>query len=101
MSSTAAGHAGENPWTSNNVGSEKGKIKNPCWLCKDMHHTYLFPHLDEASYLLKKIVKIQSQPPTTSSNLPLVDELVNLVPSLVSVVDQVVFLSDLVVFHAR
>jgi hypothetical protein len=59
-----------------------------------MNHTYLFPFMDEASYMLKMIVDVQQQIPTCyhkiSPNLPLVDELVNLVPSTVNLVDQVV-----------
>jgi hypothetical protein len=71
-----------------------GKVKFPCLLCKEMHRTYLCPHMDEASYMLKNIVDDQQQLPTAcrklSPNLSLVDKLVNLVPSLVSLVDQVV-----------
>jgi hypothetical protein len=75
-----AGHAGDKPSTSDNqVGSKKGKVKFPCLLCKEMHHSYLFPHMDEASYMLENIVDVQQQLP--SPNPPLVDELVNLVPS--------------------
>jgi len=32
-------HAGENPSTSNQVLSKKGKVKFPCLLCKEMHCT--------------------------------------------------------------
>jgi hypothetical protein len=52
-----------------------------------MHHNYLFPCMDEVSYLLEKIVDFHQQLP--SPNPPLVDELVNMVPSLVNLVDQV------------
>jgi hypothetical protein len=58
-----------------------------------MHHTYLCPRMDEASYMLKNIVDVQKKLPTgyrkLSPNPQLVDELVNLVPS-VNLVDQVV-----------
>jgi hypothetical protein len=61
------------------------------FLCKEMHHTYLCSRMDEASYLLEKIVNVQQQLPTAyrklSLNLPLVDELVNLVPSSINLVD--------------
>jgi hypothetical protein len=61
MSSATAGHAGDNPSTSDNqVGSKKGKVKFPCLLCKEMHHTYLCPRMDEASYLLENIVDVNN-----------------------------------------
>jgi hypothetical protein len=83
-----AGHAGDNPSTSNHqVGGKKGQVKIPCWLCGEMHHTYLFPHMDEASQLLEDIVISQQQPPVASHepspNQPLVDEVVGLIPSSV------------------
>jgi hypothetical protein len=88
-SSTIAGYASDKPSTSDNqVGSKKGKVKFPCLLCKEMHHNYLCLRMDEASYLLEKIVDAQQQ--VLSSNPPFVDELVNLVPSSVKLVDQVV-----------
>jgi hypothetical protein len=40
-----------------------------------MHRNYLFPRMDEASYMLEKIVDVQKKIP--SPNSPLVDELVN------------------------
>ena len=51
-----------------------------------MHRTYLFPHMDEASNLLKYIILPQQWLPSyckLSLNLPLVDEVVDLVPSSV------------------
>jgi hypothetical protein len=45
MSLVVAGHAGDNPSTSNQVGNKKGKVKFPCLLCKEMHlHLPLSPH---------------------------------------------------------
>jgi hypothetical protein len=88
MSPTTAGHVGDNPSTSDHkVGGKKGKVRIPCWLCRDMHLTYLFPHMDEASQLLEDIVVSQQQPPTasheSSPNQPLVDEVVGLIQSSV------------------
>jgi hypothetical protein len=86
--SAIAGHASDNPSTSNHqVGGKKGQVKIPCWLCKEMHCTYLFPRMDEASKLLEHIVISQQQPPVASHepspNQPLVDEVVGLIPSSV------------------
>jgi hypothetical protein len=88
-SSTTAAHAGENPSTSDNqVESKIGKVKTPCWLCKEVHHTYLFPCMDEASHLWENIVDVQPQISTDyhkiSPNPPLIVELVNLIPSSVN-----------------
>jgi hypothetical protein len=95
MSSTATAHASDNPTTRDNqVGSEKGKFKIPCWLCKEMNCTYLCPHMDKYLHMLENIVNSQPQISTNyhkiSPNLPLVDELVNPVPSLVNPINQVV-----------
>jgi hypothetical protein len=94
VSSAIASHVSDNPSTSTQVGNNKVKVKFPCLLCKDMHHTYIFPRMDEASYMLKNIAYVQQQLPTDyrklSPNPPLVDELVNSVPSSVSLVDQMV-----------
>jgi hypothetical protein len=91
MSSVVAGHVGDKPSTSDNkVGCKKGKVKFPCLLCKDMHRSYIFPRMDEASYLLENNVDVQQKLP--SPNPPLVDELVNLVPSSFNLVDQVIHL---------
>ena len=61
-----------------------------------MHHTYVCPHMDEASYLLENIDDLKKNFPTAyhkpSPNPPLVDELVNLVPSLVNLVGHVIHL---------
>ena len=46
------------------VKSHKGKVRNPCFLCKDMHFTYLFPHMDEASDLLEDIIVSRQRLPT-------------------------------------
>jgi hypothetical protein len=86
VSSTTASHVGDKPSTSDNiVRSKKGKVNFPFLLCKDMHRSYLFPRMDEASYLLENIVDSQQELP--SPNLPLVHELVNPVPSPVNLVD--------------
>jgi hypothetical protein len=88
-SSTVADHVGDKPSTSDNqVGSKRGKVKLPCLLCMEMHRNYLFPHMDDDSYMLENIVDVQQQLP--SPNPQLVDELFNLVPSSVNLVDQVV-----------
>jgi hypothetical protein len=81
-------HVDDNPSTIDHmVRGKKYKVNIPCWLCKEMHHTYLFPHMDEASKLLEDIVVSQQQPTTTShdSSLdpPLVDGVVDPIPSLV------------------
>jgi hypothetical protein len=81
MFQVVVGHAGDNPSTSNHqVGGKKGQVNIPCWLCGEMHHTYLFPCMDEASQLLEDIVISQQQPLVAShepsSNQPLVDEVV-------------------------
>ena len=53
-----------------------------------MHHTYLSPHMDEASNLLEDITVPWQQLPTSycklSLNLPLVDKMINLVPSSIN-----------------
>ena len=49
-------HVDDAPSTSDSlVKSRKGKVRYPCLLCKDMHHTYLCPRMDEASKLLEDI----------------------------------------------
>jgi hypothetical protein len=71
-------HANENPSSSDHTfRGEKGNVKIPCWLCKEMHHTYLFPRIDEASKLLEDIVFFQKQPPTSSHESPPDPPLVN------------------------
>jgi hypothetical protein len=88
MSPATASHAGDNPSTNDHkVGGKKGKVRIPCRLCGEMHLTYLFPHMDEASQLLEDIVVSQKQPPVasheSSPNQPLVDEVVGLIQSSV------------------
>ena len=69
------------------VKSQKGKVRYPYLLCKDMHRTYLCPHMDEASNLLEDITVPQQQLPTgyhkLSLDLPFVDKVVDIVPSSV------------------
>ena len=56
MSSTSGHNTDDPPSTSDSVvKSRKGKVKNHCLLCKDMHFNYLFPLMDEASKLLEDI----------------------------------------------
>jgi hypothetical protein len=88
MSPNSGHHADGNPSTSDHtIRGKKGKVKIPSWLCKEMHHTYLFPRMDEASKFLEYIVVSQQQPPTTSHESPpdppLLDEAVDLIPSSV------------------
>ena len=65
MSSSSVHHADDPPSTSDSVvKSQKGKVKNPCFLCKDMHFTYLCPHMDEASKLLEDIIVSHQRLPT-------------------------------------
>jgi hypothetical protein len=90
MSSTPAGHAGDTPSTSDvKVGKKNRTIKFPCMLCEGDHHSHLFPHMDEAYYLLEKL-QITTGYRNISSNPSLVDGLVNPDPSPVNPVDQVV-----------
>ena len=67
--------------------SRKGKVRNPCFLCKDMHLTYLFHCMDEASKLLEDIIVTRKWFPIgyckLSFYIPLVDKVVN--PVLTSV----------------
>ena len=82
MSSASGHHIDDPPSTSDFVvKSQKGKFRNPFLLCKDMHTTYLFPCMDEASKLLEYIT-ISGQWLTTgycklSLEPTLVDQLVN------------------------
>jgi hypothetical protein len=88
-SSVVVYHVGDKPSNSDNqVGSNKGKFKFPCLLCMEMHRSYLFPHMDEASHLLENIVDFQQQ--FSSGYPPLVYELIHLVPTSVESVDQVI-----------
>ena len=67
------------------VKSRKGKVINPCLLCKDMHFTYLCPRMDEASKWLEDITVPQQRLPTgyrkLSLDLSLVDKVVDLATS--------------------
>jgi len=88
MSLSYGHHVDDNPSTNDHkVRGEKGKVNIPCWLCKEMHHTYLYPRMDEGSKFLEDIVVSQQQPPTASHesslNPPLIDEVVDLIPSSV------------------
>ena len=56
MSSDSDHHVDDTPSTSDPLlKSQKGKVINPCLLCKDMHFTYLCLLMDEASKLLEDI----------------------------------------------
>ena len=63
------------------VKSRKGKVINPCLLCKEMHFTYLCPHIDEASKLLEYIIVSLQRLPTgyrkLSLDIPLLDKVVD------------------------
>ena len=56
-------------------------------ICKDMHRTYLFPRMDEASNLLEEIIVPQQHIPTGyrkfSFDISLVDQVVDPSPSFV------------------
>ena len=88
MSSASGHHADDPPSTSDSVlKSRKGKVINPCFLCLDMHFTYLFPHMDEASKLLEDITIYHQWIPIgyrkLSLDIPLVDKVVDLVLTLI------------------
>jgi hypothetical protein len=88
VSSTSAGHAGDNPSTSESkVQEKKSRVKFPCRLCEGSHQTHLFPRMDEASKLLEEIIVSQPQLPTAYRNLspdpPLVAKVIDLIPSSV------------------
>ena len=55
--SSASGHHTNDPSSTNDfvVKSQKGKVRNPCLLCKDMHFNYLCTHMDKACKLLEYI----------------------------------------------
>ena len=60
VSSVFDHHANDAPLTRESlVKSRKGKVRYPCFLCKDMHRTYLCPHMHEASKLLEYITVTQ------------------------------------------
>ena len=60
-------------------------MRNPCFLCKDMHFTYYFPCMDEASKLLEDIIVSHQRLPIgyrkLSLDIPLVDKVVDSVSS--------------------
>ena len=56
LSSVSNHHVDDAPSTSDSlVKSQKGKVRYPFFLCKDMHRTYLCPHMDEATKLLEEL----------------------------------------------
>ena len=82
MSSSSSHHTDDSPSTNDSmVKSWKGKVRNPCFLCKYMHFTYLCPCMDEASNLLEYIIVSQQQLPNGYRKLslepPLVDRVVD------------------------
>ena len=88
MSSVFDLHTYDTTTTSDSVvKSQKGKVKHPCFLCKDMHFTYIFPCMDEYSKFLEYIIVSCQWLPTgyrkLSLEIPLVDKVVNPNPSLV------------------
>ena len=88
MSSASGHHTDDSPSTNDSmVKNQKGKVINICFLCKDMHFTYLFPLMDEASKLLEYLIVPQQQLPTgyhkLSLEIPLVDKVVDPILTLV------------------
>ena len=82
MSSVSDHHADDSQSTNDSlVKSRKGKVRYPFLLCKDMHLTYLCPHMDEASNLLEYIIVPRQQFPIgyhkLSLDIPLVDQVVD------------------------
>ena len=81
--SLASGHHDVDPPSTSDpmVKSQKGKVRNPCLLCKDMHFTHLCPLMDEASKLLEDITVSHQWLPTGYRKLslepPLVDKVVD------------------------
>jgi hypothetical protein len=63
-------------------------------LCKGLHLTHIFPHMEEASKFLEDMTVSQPQLLAAyrkiSLNPPVVDGMINLIPLSVSLVDQVV-----------
>jgi hypothetical protein len=91
MSSAPTEHSSDTMSTSDvKVGKKNRTIKFPCMLCKGDHYSRIFPHMDEASYILEKIQLPTGYHDNISPKPSLVDGLVNPVPSRVSLVDQVV-----------
>ena len=88
MSLSSSDHTNDTPSTSDYVvNSRKGKVRNPCLLCKDMHLTCLCPRMDEASKLLEDITIPEEWLPIgyckLSLDVPLVDKVINPVSSSV------------------
>ena len=88
MSSTFDHHVDDTPSTNDPlVKGRKGKFLYPCFICKDMHRTFLCPSMDEASHWLENITDHQQVIPTSDSKLsldpPLVDQVVDLDLSVV------------------
>ena len=87
--SSAFGHHTDDPPSTNDsvVKIRKGKVGNTCFLCKDMHFTYLCPLMDEASKLMEDITVYRQHIPTGYRKLslepPLVDKVAD--PVLTSV----------------
>ena len=78
VSSISDHHVDDAPSTSDSlVKSRKGKVRYPFSLCKDMHHTYLCSHMDEASKLLEDIIVPQQQLPIGNRKLSLDNPLVD------------------------
>ena len=89
ISSVSDHHADDSLPTSDSlVKSQKGKVRYPCLLCKDMHRTYLCPRMDEASKLLEYLTVPQQKLPIgyhkLSLDIPLVDQVVDPSPFLVN-----------------
>ena len=77
-------HADDTPSTSDSlVKSQKGKVMYLCFLCKDMHRTYLCPRMDESSKLLEDLTVPQQKIPISYHKLSLDIPLVDPSPSLV------------------
>jgi hypothetical protein len=95
MSSASEQHADDLLSTSHDtIGKKKSRVKFPCMLCKGIHLTNLFPHMEEALKFLEDMTVSQPQIPAAYCNIslnpPVVDGMINLVPPSVSLVDQVV-----------
>ena len=57
MLSTFGHHIDVAPSTNDSmVKSRKGKVRNTCFLWKELHLTYLCPHMDTDSNLLEDII---------------------------------------------
>jgi hypothetical protein len=95
MSSASEQHVDDLPSTSQDiVGKKKSRVKFSCMLCKGIHQTHRFPHMEKASKLLEDVTVSQPQLPAAyrsfTLNPPIVDGMINPVPSLVSLFDHIV-----------